>query len=62
MTAKLIVDIISYNYKVRGKKGDSVKVISQHGDVYIVEDSKGERYSVNQTKIKIDERGKKLLS
>lgn len=55
MTAKLLVDIISYNYKVRGKKGDSVKIISDRDGVFIVEDSKGNRYSVKSDKLKINE-------
>ena len=51
--AKLLEQIVSYNYKVRGEKGEWVKIISRHDNVYIVENSKGNRYSVNQTKIKI---------
>ena len=52
MKGELLVQIVSYNYKVRGEKGEKVTIISQYGDVYIVENSKGQRYSVHKTKIK----------
>lgn len=51
MNAKLLEDILSYNYKLRGKKGEEVKIISQHGDVYIVEKQNGERFSVHKNKL-----------
>lgn len=33
--------------KVYGKKGDRVQVVKEHGDVAIVEDSKGNRFPIN---------------
>lgn len=35
--------------KVYGKKGEEVSVISDQGNVWIVENSKGERFAVKET-------------
>lgn len=53
MNAILTEDILSYNYKLRGKKNEKVKIVSRHDNVYIVQKQNGERFSVNQTKLKI---------
>jgi hypothetical protein len=55
MKAKLIEDIISYNYKVRGKKEEEITIISKFEDIYIVENREGERYSVHKTKLKLND-------
>ena len=55
MNAKLLEDILSYNYKLRGKKGESVKIVSKHDNVYIVESKNGERFSVDKNKIRLDD-------
>jgi formylmethanofuran dehydrogenase subunit D len=34
-----------------GKKGDKIKIIAEHGEVLIVEDTKGRRFSVNKEKV-----------
>lgn len=55
MIATLLEDIHSYGKGLRkyGSKGDRVKVISIHDEVYIVEGK--ERFSVHKSKIKINE-------
>ena len=55
MNGKLTEDILGYNYKLRGKKGEEVKIISRYGDVYIVQRKNNERFSVHKTKIKLDD-------
>lgn len=58
----LTVDIISaFNRKVYGHAGDPVKAISDHGDVVMVEDSEGYKFSVLKTELR-DEKGSVLAT
>lgn len=46
---RLKTDIISvFKNHVYGKAGEEVKVISEHGEVFIVENKKGIRYPVKK--------------
>lgn len=50
--AYLSEDILSYNYKVYGKKDTEVTIITEEFDpVFIVEDRLGKRFPVIKTKI-----------
>lgn len=49
----LTVDIISaFHRKAYGHAGDPVKVIADHGNVVMVEDSEGYKFSVLKTEIR----------
>jgi len=49
---RLNQNVISYNYKVYGKKGDEVKLVSkEHEPVIIVEDKQGKRFPVHISKV-----------
>ena len=52
MRAVLLEDVISvFKGRVYGRAGDEVTILSQRGDVLIVQASSGDRYPVHQTKI-----------
>lgn len=49
---RLKTNVISYNYKVYGKAGEEVKIVSEdHDPVLIVQNKNGERYPVHKDKI-----------
>lgn len=52
-TAKLIEDVFSYKKTKYASKGDEVKIISEHGEVLIVENKNGNRFPVKKIEIKI---------
>lgn len=54
MTYYLIDDVVSYNYTVYAKKGDIVKVVADHDNVVIIEDSKGYRFTTKKTNLSQD--------
>jgi hypothetical protein len=51
MKAILKEKIVSYNYIVRGEGGEEVEVLFSHEEVKIVENKKGQRYSVHESKL-----------
>lgn len=49
---RLKTNVVSYNYKVYGKAGEEVKLVSKnHEPVIIVENKNGVRYPVHQDKV-----------
>lgn len=51
MKAILKIDVLSYNFHLRGVAGDEVEILFDHDDVKIVENDKGERFAVHETKL-----------
>ena len=54
-TGRLTNDLFFYNYKPKGKKGEEVTIINDLGNVLLVENSKKNRYAINNNEIKIYE-------
>lgn len=54
-TGRLIKDLFFYNFKPKGKKGESVTIIIDLGNVLLVENSKQNKYAINNTEIIINE-------
>ena len=54
-TGRLIKDLFFYNLKPKGKKGESVTIIRDLGNVLLVENSKQNKYAISNTEIIINE-------
>ena len=54
MKAILKIDVLSYNFHLRGVAGDEVEILFDHEDVKIVENAKGERFAVHESKLDFD--------
>ena len=51
MKAILKVDVLSYNFHLRGNAGDEVEILFDHENVKIVENTKGQRFAVHELKL-----------